>query len=187
MRHVYPVTDIDGHLMLNDVWNIPAESEVRGTLKTVGMWHVPVSYRTLAMDMHGRVFGMWTMNPVQQSGYDLEGRIKLEGKSYRAFTSSSMFMREDGTLCNVATVHVCGTPDMVYPDPEGLEGEARDRLLKLISRRYHYQTEGLYRDLCEYARCLELIADGSAERYPWCEYQETAARLRLTLAPVLGW
>jgi hypothetical protein len=188
----YPVVSADGHLAPNEVWNVPEPpvNEVRGNLKTYayGMWTIPVSYRALAMDMHGRVFGMRTMGRARECGHNLEGRVKVGGRTYRAFTSSKLFERADGTLCDVAIVYVCGTPDMLYRDPLTLPtGEVYRAYLADITRRYHYEREGTYADLKEYARALELIADGTADACPWCEYRERAEELRARLAPVMGW
>ena len=38
----------------------------------------------------------------------LEGRVKVNGKAYRGFTSSQLFELPDGKLINAATIHACG-------------------------------------------------------------------------------
>lgn len=180
----YPVMGANGHLAPNDIWNIPPapQNEVRGSLKTYGPWQIARSYRALAMDMHGRVFGIRTMSNVRESGYELEGRVSIEGRKYRAFTSSKLFSREDGSLCDVAIVYVCGTPDYQWSDP------AKDpALCEMLGTRYHYEREGTYKDLCEYCRCLQSIASGWADQYPHCQYRERAQELRAALAPAMGW
>lgn len=41
------------------------------------------------------------------SGYALEGEVSIEGKKWRAFTSSLLFRLPDGKLVNCAVLHVC--------------------------------------------------------------------------------
>jgi hypothetical protein len=102
------------------------ESDMRGELKTIGPWQIPVSYRALAMSTvytdetramwsaqtdSKTVHGMRTMTQCHQEGYQLEGRVTVDGKSHRAFTSSQLFSvrMPDGTikLVKMATIHVC--------------------------------------------------------------------------------
>jgi hypothetical protein len=187
MKH-YPVVDANGHLASNDIWNIPSESEVRGSIKTTGLWSIPVSYRALAMDMHGRVFGMRTMNRIHQSGYDLEGRVNVEGRSYRAFTSTKLFERTDGSLCSVAIIYVCGTPNYQWFDPMAIvDMDARLQYCKDLASQYYYEREGIYASLRDYCRALEYIQTGYADTVPWVGYRETADTLRADLASVMGW
>ena len=94
--------------------------EIRGELQTVGPWQVARSYRALctanlwpetnSITSHGplHVYGFRTLSNVRQSGYELEGRVSVNGKSYRGFTSSQLFTLPNGKLINVATIHVCG-------------------------------------------------------------------------------
>ena len=51
------------------------------------------------------VYGVKTMSRPRESGYQMEGRVSIGGKSYRAFTSSSLFLVK-GKLVNVAVIHV---------------------------------------------------------------------------------
>jgi len=183
----YPVIDVNGHLPLNDVWNVPDApiNEVSGTLKTQetqGPWYIPVSYRALAMDMHGRVFGVRTMSRPRESGHALEGRVKVDGKSYCAFTSSRLFARPDGSLCDVAILYVYGTPDMQWSDPAG-----NMPLCAHLARIYHYEKNGTYADLCRYATVCVHIASGYAATVPWVGYEAEAAALREKLAPIMNW
>ncbi len=97
----------------------------RGKLTTQGPWGIPVSYKALATtqiwedsvpwDLSPglpigslRVFGPRTLTGIRQDGHALEGRVSINGKSYRAFTSSQLFELPDGTLVDVAILHVCG-------------------------------------------------------------------------------
>jgi hypothetical protein len=86
----------------------------RGDLKTFGPWQLPVSYTALATSCdfaaEGRpltVYGLRTLTKVNQSGHELEGRVSINGKSYRGFTSSQLFELPDGRLVSVAIIHVC--------------------------------------------------------------------------------
>jgi hypothetical protein len=93
--------------------------EMRGDLKTIGMWHIPVSYRALAMSCvwdnsagytvtkSATIYGVRTLADCKQSGHELEGRISIAGKRVRGFTSSQLFEIENGKLVNIATIHAC--------------------------------------------------------------------------------
>lgn len=183
----YPVMTADGHLAANDIWNIPTDTnEVRGNLKTQGRWSIPVSYRALAMDMHGRVFGIRTMSNVRESGHELEGRVSIEGKKYRAFTSSKLFTRNNGTLCDVAIVYVCGTPNKQWPDPLKVPPEAYRAYIRDLHDRYFYETEGLYKTLRDYCQYLEWHAEG-AYAHMQEQWLQNAKELREELVGPMGW
>lgn len=94
----------------NDIWNIPDNvGEIRFEYERLDTFHRPiVSISGLAMTLSGKIFGMRKMHHPKESGYNLEGRVSISGKKYRAFTSSSMFEREDKSLINVAVLVVCG-------------------------------------------------------------------------------
>ncbi len=82
--------------------------ELRGKMKTYGSWGIPVSYRALAMSIEQEgviIYGIRTLSSVSQSGYKLEGRVSIDGKKYRGFTSSKLF-DVDGKLVDVATIRV---------------------------------------------------------------------------------
>ena len=83
----------------------------RGEMKTVGMWHIPVSYKAIVMhkDFDTRHVQVWsdrTMFNVTQGGYELEGWVSLGGKKYTCFTSSIMFELPDKTLVDCACIFV---------------------------------------------------------------------------------
>ena len=186
----YPVIDANGHLASNEVWNVPTDTnEVRVSLKTSGMWQIPVSYRALAMDQHGRVFGMRTMSRPRQEGHCLEGRVKVDGKTYRAFTSSRLFTRENGSLCDVAILYVCGTPNMLYKDPLTLSADEYRPYLKSISSRYHYDREGLYHVLARYCTVLDNIASPDYAENVWVreEWAKESVELRAMLITPMKW
>jgi hypothetical protein len=94
----------------NDVWNVPdaPENEVRGEFETAGPWSLLKSYKALATDREGRIYGWRSLSHPQEDGYCHRGWVKIKGKSYKAFTSSVLFERPDKSLCNVATLYVCG-------------------------------------------------------------------------------
>lgn len=105
------------HLSDNPVWNVPPSiGELRFDLTLTPFPFASVrSVRGLAVDQWGRVYGIRTLLNARESGYALEGRVRLAGKRFRAFTSSQLFQRPDGSLCSVATLHVC------------LPGDGKDR------------------------------------------------------------
>jgi hypothetical protein len=97
------------------------KGEQRGELKTFGPWGIPVSYKALAMSVKytpedkqrytaendgATAYGIRTLTNVRQGGYELEGRVSVNGKKYRGFTSSQLF-EIDGKLVDVATIYVC--------------------------------------------------------------------------------
>ena len=91
--------------------------EKRGELKTYGPWSIPISYKALCMSMvntypdfpsitHSKIsYGIRTLTNLRQSGYELEGRVSINGKKYSAFTSSQLFELPDGKLIDVAVIH----------------------------------------------------------------------------------
>ncbi len=52
------------------------------------------------------VYGVRSMNAPRESGYNMEGRVSVGGKTIRAFTSSQLFWVE-GKLVDVAVLFVC--------------------------------------------------------------------------------
>lgn len=94
--------------------------EMRGDMKTFGYWQTPLSYTAHATTSEWAgppeeaftrnkavtFYGKRTMTYPKESGYVLEGRASVLGRKRRAFTSSSL-IDIDGTLVEIATVHVC--------------------------------------------------------------------------------
>jgi len=110
-------------------WSIPEGHEQRAEIETTGYgWNVVTGVRALAMAIdyrtapehvswaatEGEVFGMRALSNPKESGYQMEGSVSIGGVKYRALTSSALFEREDGTLCDVATLHVSN----YFPRPE---------------------------------------------------------------------
>lgn len=57
-----------------------------------------------------RVIGLRTLSDIRASGYDHEGRVSVDGKKYRAFTSDMLVTDDDGKrLIKVAVLYVCMT------------------------------------------------------------------------------
>ncbi len=97
------------------------KGELRGELKTIGPWSIPVSYKALAISRAYTpedkrrysaecdevvAYGMRALSALREDGYCLDGRVSINGKKYRGFTSSQLF-EIDGKLVDVATIHVC--------------------------------------------------------------------------------
>ncbi len=93
--------------------------EKRGELKTFGPWQIPVTYKALATHTNFgdvrlgisaclTVFGPRTLTKLKESGHCLEGRVSVNGKEYRGFTSSQLLELPNGKLVSVAIIHVCG-------------------------------------------------------------------------------
>lgn len=95
---------------------------VHGDLKTRGPWGIPVTYSALCMSVvwtpeekqkftsereSETAYGMRTLSGIHQSGHQLEGRVSVNGKKVRGFTSSQLFELPDGKLVEVATIHAC--------------------------------------------------------------------------------
>jgi hypothetical protein len=90
--------------------------DTRGELETFGPWSLPVRFRALAVSYvfspnHWAetvtLYGLRTMGKLRESGYCLEGRVSVEGRKRRGFTSSQLWQLLDGRLIETATIHVC--------------------------------------------------------------------------------
>lgn len=89
--------------------------EIRGEMKTSGMWRIPVNYKAMCVDTRyintGGIikptevtfFGMRTMTNIRQSGYNIEGYVSIKGKKYTCF-DSSVLIEVNGKLINVACI-----------------------------------------------------------------------------------
>ena len=192
MKRSYPVIKPDGSLdgtpEALTVWSIPAPPvhEVRGEMNTVGPWQIVMGYRALAVDKHGRVFGVCSLDKPRDSSGCLEGKVSIEGKKYRAFTSSRLFRRADGSLCDVATLYVCGTPDVLYIDPLEVPEDSRRDYLKSIQGRYHYERTGLYATLARYCTLL-LWSKGPDYPEMMEHWAREAQQVRAELIAPMGW
>jgi hypothetical protein len=103
----------------NEVWNIPEGGEERFDIKTTGYgWNLVTDIRGLACTLDGRIFGYRNMHHPKESGYQMEGKVSIGGKKVRAFTSSRLFERPDGSLIDVAILVVC-LPDREEDDVHG--------------------------------------------------------------------
>lgn len=106
----------------NEVWSVPADvHEVRFDIETNrGGWQTLRSIKGLAILHTGKdtshygeyvnemqIIGIRSLNNPRESGHEQEGHVNANGKRYRAFTSSVLFMRPDGSLCDVAILYCC--------------------------------------------------------------------------------
>ena len=110
----------------NGVWEIPdGVDEIRGKMETVGPWSLIRKYRALAISpnpgnfMGGVIWGVRSLDKAREDGYNLEGHVRVNGHTYRGFTGSKMFQRPDGSLVDVAVIHVCDGPRTPDPKPRG--------------------------------------------------------------------
>lgn len=89
--------------------------EIRGDLKTRGVWQLPVSYKAICIDTlyvnnDGQIkptevtfFGMRTMTNLKQKGYGIDGYVSIKGKKYTCF-DSSVLVEVNGRLINIACI-----------------------------------------------------------------------------------
>lgn len=94
------------------------QDEIRGNLKTFGVWQIPISFNALCVSRkYGKkensyhdqclqviVYGNRTMTNVKQGGYELNGYVSIKGKKYSCFTSCQTFEVE-GKLIEVSVIH----------------------------------------------------------------------------------
>ena len=108
----------------NPIWSLPADNQdVRFDMTQRGPWGIVTSVRGLAVDREGRIWGIRSMSGVKESGYQLEGKVSLGGKSYTAFTSSIHLRRSpDSPDVEVATLYVRHGRS---PDEKGSAGVVR--------------------------------------------------------------
>ena len=88
------------------------------------------------------VYGDRSLNSPRESGYVHEGRVSVEGKSYRAFTSSQLFL-VNGKLVDMAILYVTGgakAPTTAEENPIEIDEHAKNDLDLYIEN-----TEPLYR------------------------------------------
>ena len=95
----------------NPIWCVPKEGhEVRFDVEFIeNPFHQVIkTISGLVVDLERRVYGVRKMHHPKESGYQMEGRVSLGGKKYRAFTGGgTLFVREDGSLIDVASLIVC--------------------------------------------------------------------------------
>lgn len=98
----------------NPVWYPPdGVHEVRFDMKQGSGFHRPIiSLKALAVGLDGKLYGVRTMSRPKESGYNMEGRVSIAGKTHSAFTSSKLFERPDGSLVDVAVFVIRGKPKM---------------------------------------------------------------------------
>jgi hypothetical protein len=100
----------------------PAEIEAgekRAEAETLGPWQtvsrlrgivVSVEFDRSAFPTRSKRFRAWPMRSMSRPrymGYDMEGKISLDGVKVRAFTSSQLFELPNGKLINCFTLFAC--------------------------------------------------------------------------------
>ena len=95
-----------------------SQDEIRGNLKTYGMWQIPISFNALCISakygikensfctecLELTIYGNRTMTNVKQGGYELNGYVSIKGKKYSCFTSCQTFEVNDH-LIEVSVIH----------------------------------------------------------------------------------
>ena len=123
----------------NDLFNPPiAGEDVRAEIETRGPWQIVYKVRALAVLDAGadrshfepytnqlQIIGVRTLHGAREAGYCMQGRVKANGRSYRAFTSSILCQAPDGKLCSVTVLYCCADRPAAAPavDPENLAPE----------------------------------------------------------------
>lgn len=91
---------------------VAADGDVHFEIETVGMWHIVSKIRGVALEKletGANVYGARSLLSPRESGHVHEGRVSVDGKTHRAFTSSQLFLVE-GKLVNVGILYVCRRP-----------------------------------------------------------------------------
>lgn len=94
----------------------PEITDQHGDLETIGHWSIPVRFKAPAVSYtwgeystikEVTLYGKRTLGNLKQSGYDLEGRVSVNGTKKRGFTSSQLWQLPDGRLIETSVIHVC--------------------------------------------------------------------------------
>jgi len=94
-----------------------SKGESRLIVKTAGSWQVPVSAFGLVVSFDYEaskkalgqplfVYGKRTLTNWKQCGYEAEGKVSINGKKRRAFTSSKLFRLPDNSLLSGQVLHL---------------------------------------------------------------------------------
>lgn len=95
----------------DDVWGI---AETRGPWGIVSRYRAPCVRLNWKQTEYGAIvesitlYGWRTMGNPKESGYDLEGTVRVCGKKTSAYTSSALWRLPDGRLVSSATINVRG-------------------------------------------------------------------------------
>jgi hypothetical protein len=102
-----------GHWILgeNPIWNVPDEDpdfhrDPTSDPRQERQYGRRLTARGLVIDADGCVYGVRTLTSCTGLGYALGGYVSVAGKKYRAVTSSRLFRRPDGSLCDVPVLIV---------------------------------------------------------------------------------
>jgi hypothetical protein len=97
------------------------DGEIRGELKTFGPWCIPLSFKALCLSVewderndwgcarmnHVTAYGLRTLSKVKYAAFHLEGKVTLDGRAVRGFTTFQMFVLPNGLLLNIDVIHAC--------------------------------------------------------------------------------
>lgn len=103
----------------NDVF-YPTDSKQNLDIETHEPWGIVSKVRGLAVEritegtypnvgntLRVIIHGVRSLSNPRESGHQMEGRVSIDGKRRRAFTSSMLFRLPDGKLCDVEILYVC--------------------------------------------------------------------------------
>jgi hypothetical protein len=92
----------------------PTLEDGGGDLQTIGPWSLPVRFVAPCLTYHWgpfssivavTLYGSRTLGALRQSGYHLEGRVSVLGRTTTGFTSSQLFRLPDGRLLDAGVIH----------------------------------------------------------------------------------
>lgn len=95
------------------------KGEKRFEIETRGPWGIVSKVSAIAMSVKGEevfgsfratertIYGMRSLSNPKQLGYDMEGKVSINGTKRRAFTSSVLIELPDKRLINCAILYVC--------------------------------------------------------------------------------
>jgi len=93
----------------NEIWNIPEKpiNDVHFEIEQLGNFaQTVISLTALVIDCDGKIYGIRKAREIKSDGYGATGRVSVNGKKVKCFTSSKLFEREDGSLCDVAVLWI---------------------------------------------------------------------------------
>lgn len=96
-------------LSKNEIWNIPNHptDDVHFEIEQLSNFAgTIISLKALVIDSEGRIYGIRKAREIKSDGYGATGRVSVNGKKVKCFTSSKLFEREDGSLCDVAVLWI---------------------------------------------------------------------------------
>lgn len=114
--HISPNVTSDQFKLLVPGWkpgeDVRFKTEHYGPFRTltklvgVAIWHEHDNYAAGTKNRGCILFGMRSLTSMRESGYAVEGRVSVLGRSFRAFTSSQL-LQVDNELVSIACLFVC--------------------------------------------------------------------------------